>query len=95
VAVTAGIVAGHYRRREPEDGTVVAYAGPDSLSELADEVVDEANKLGVVLSPDIADQFWPDWGYPPDVRRAPKRRAVLLTDTSTGSRWTGPEGGRK
>ena len=64
VAVTAGIVAGLYRCRDPEDGTVVAYAGPDSLSELADEVVDEANKLGVVLSPDMADQFWPDWSLP-------------------------------
>ncbi len=61
VAVAAGIVAGLYRCREPEDGTVVAYAGPDSLSELADQVVDEANQLGVELSPDVADQFWPDW----------------------------------
>ena len=64
VAVAAGIVAGLYRCREPEDGTVVAYAGPDSLSELADEVMDEASKVGVVLSPDVADQFWPDWSIP-------------------------------
>lgn len=59
--VAAGIVAGLYQCREPADGTVVAYAGPDSLSELADEVMSEASKLGVVLSADIADQFWPDW----------------------------------
>jgi hypothetical protein len=61
VDVTAGIVAGLYRCREPEDGTVVAYAGPDSLSELAAEVINEANRLGLVLSPDVADQLWPDW----------------------------------
>ena len=62
--LAAGIVAGLYRCREPEDGTVISYAGPDSLSELADQVVDEANKLGVELSPDVADQFWPDWSLP-------------------------------
>lgn len=61
VAVATGIVAGLYRCREPEDGTVVAYAGPDSLSELADAVMDEANTLGVVLSPEVAGQLWPDW----------------------------------
>lgn len=59
--VTAGIVAGLYRCREPEDGTVVAFAGPDSLSELADEVINEANRLGLVLTPDIAELLWPDW----------------------------------
>ena len=59
--VAAGIVAGLYRCREPEDGTIVAYAGPDSLSELADEVINEATRLGIVLSPDVADQLWPDW----------------------------------
>lgn len=64
VAVATGIMAGLYRCREPEDGTVVSYAGPDSLSELADQVVDEANKLGVELSPDVAEQFWPDWSVP-------------------------------
>jgi hypothetical protein len=63
-AVAAGIVAGLYRCREPEDGTVVAYAGPDSLSQLADEVMDEATKVGLVLSRDVADQFWPDWSLP-------------------------------
>lgn len=63
-AVAAGIVAGLYRCREPKDGTVVAYAGPDSLSELADEGVDEANKLGIVLPPDVADRCWPDWSSP-------------------------------
>ena len=59
--VAAGIVAGLYRCREPEDGTIVAYAGPDSLSELADQVINESNRLGLVLSPDVAEQLWPDW----------------------------------
>jgi hypothetical protein len=59
--VAAGIVAGLYRCREPEDGTVVAYAGPDSLSELADEVINEANRLGLVLTPDIAERLWHYW----------------------------------
>lgn len=63
-AVAAGIVAGLYRCREPKDGTVVAYAGPDSLSELADEVMGEAIKLGTVLPPDVADHCWPDWSSP-------------------------------
>jgi len=26
--------------------------------------MDEASKVGVVLSPDVADQFWPDWSIP-------------------------------
>lgn len=63
-AIAAGIVAGLYRCRAPKDGTVVAYAGPDSLSEFADEVMDEANKLGIVLPPDVADRCWPDWSSP-------------------------------
>ncbi len=62
--VAAGIVTGLYQCREPEDGTVVAYAGPDSLAELAEEVMNEASKLGVVLSPDLPEQFWPDWSLP-------------------------------
>lgn len=61
VDVAAGIVAGLYRCREPEDGTIVAYAGPDLLSELADQVMNDANRLGVVLSPDVAELLWPDW----------------------------------
>lgn len=61
VDVAAGIVAGLYRCREPEDGTIVAYAGPDLLSELADQVMNDANRLGVVLSPDVAELLRPDW----------------------------------
>ncbi len=60
-AIAIGIVAGLYQTREPEDGTVVAYAGPDALTELADEVINEATKLGVALPPDAADHYWPEW----------------------------------
>jgi hypothetical protein len=37
--VVTGIVAGLYRCRASEDGTVVAYAGPDAVSELAEEAL--------------------------------------------------------
>lgn len=60
-AIVTGIVAGVYQAREPVDGTVVAYAGPDALTELADEVINEAIKLGVALPPDAADRYWPEW----------------------------------
>ncbi len=35
--IATGIVAGLYRSRAPADGTVVAYAGPDAIAELADQ----------------------------------------------------------
>jgi hypothetical protein len=38
-AVAVGIVAGLYDVRDPEDGSVLAYAGPDAPGELADEVL--------------------------------------------------------
>jgi hypothetical protein len=60
-AIATGIVAGLYQARAPEDGTVVAYAGPDALSELADEIISETTRLGVVLPPEAADQHWPEW----------------------------------
>lgn len=60
-AVATGIVAGCYQARDAEDGTVVAYAGPDALSELADEALQEATRLGVALPADAADEHWPEW----------------------------------
>jgi len=59
--VATGIVAGLYQAREPEDGTVVAYAGPDALGELADEVLNETSKLGLRLPADAAGTYWPEW----------------------------------
>lgn len=60
-AVAAGIVSALYRSRHPEDGTVVAYAGPDAVGELADETLREAARLGVDLLPQTADELWPEW----------------------------------
>lgn len=60
-AVAAGIVAGLYQIPEPADGIVVACAGPDALSEIADEVIQEAARLAVALPEDAADRYWPAW----------------------------------
>lgn len=60
-AVATGIVAGLYQARDPEDGTVIAYAGSDALSALADEVMNEAARLGVTIAEDAADRYWREW----------------------------------
>jgi len=60
--VATGIAAGLYQAREAENGTVVAYAGPDALSDLADGVLNEATKLGLRLPADAAENYWPEWG---------------------------------
>jgi hypothetical protein len=59
--VATGIVAGLYEVRDPEDGSVLAYAGPDSPGELADEVLREAGRLGVEIPDDAPVQWWPRW----------------------------------
>lgn len=56
----------------------MAYAGPESLSELAHEVIDEADRLGLMLSPDVADQLWLTGLRPPDLRFCGHSQAVLL-----------------
>ncbi len=48
--VTAGVLAGLHRAREPEDGSVLAYAGPDCVADLVDEIVDLAGGFGVLPS---------------------------------------------
>jgi len=60
-AVAVGIVSGLYQSRHPAGGTVVAYAGPDAVGELADETLREAARLGVELPPQTADDLWPEW----------------------------------
>jgi len=60
-AVATGIVGGLYLARDPEDGTVVAYAGPDALTDLADEVLSAVAKLGLSLPEDAAERLWPEW----------------------------------
>jgi hypothetical protein len=59
-AITTGIVAGLYDARDPADGTVLNYAGPDAPVELATEVLAEAANLGVHLPADAGDR-WPGW----------------------------------
>jgi hypothetical protein len=60
-AVATGIVAGLYEVRDSEDGSVLAYAGPDSPGDLADEVLREAGRLGVELPDDAPVRWWPRW----------------------------------
>lgn len=62
--VATGIVAGLYQAREQEDGTVVAYAGPDALCELADDVINEATRLGLRLPAGASETYWPEWRTP-------------------------------
>lgn len=61
VALAAGVVSGFYRCRHPEEGTVAAYAGPDALYELAQEILQEAARLGTAPSQPTAAEYWPDW----------------------------------
>jgi hypothetical protein len=60
-AVAIGIVAGLYQARDSEDGTVVAYAGEDALTELAHEVFNETTRLGVAIPVEAAGTHWPQW----------------------------------
>jgi len=60
-AVAVGIAAGLYRVREPEVGTVLAYAGDDAIPALAASVLHLAGTLGVVLPGDAPGGHWPSW----------------------------------
>jgi hypothetical protein len=60
-SVAAGIVAGLYLVRDPEAGTVLAYAGEDTPGQLADDVLSLAAGLGVEIPADAAEEHWPDW----------------------------------
>lgn len=59
--LAAGTIAGLHRCRDPEDGSVVAYAGPDFPRELADEVLEVATDLGIEIPAEIAAHYWHDW----------------------------------
>jgi len=59
--LAAGTVAGLYLCRDPEDGSVVAFAGPDSPGELADEVLTLAGDLGIEIPTEIATHYWSNW----------------------------------
>lgn len=60
-SVAAGIVAGLYLVREPEMGTVLAYAGEDTPGQLADDVLTLAAELEMEIAPEAAEKYWPDW----------------------------------
>lgn len=60
-AVAVGIAGGLYRVREPELGTVLAYAGDDAVPALAASVLHFAASLGVVLPGDAPGEHWPSW----------------------------------
>jgi len=59
--LAVGIVAGLCRVREPQMGTVLAYAGEDISSELASGALELAARLGVEVPPGADDEHWPDW----------------------------------
>jgi hypothetical protein len=59
--VATGIVAGLYVVDPPDEGCVLAYAGPDVPGELADAVLDEAGRLGLDIDPEAPGRYWPRW----------------------------------
>lgn len=59
--VAVGIVTGLYRVREPEMGTVLAYAGKDTPDELASGVMSLAAKLELTIPNDAAMACSPNW----------------------------------
>lgn len=59
--LVVGIVAGIYRARDPEDGTVLAYAGEDTPIEIATDVLDRAAELGVRIPDGAPSSHWPRW----------------------------------
>ena len=56
-----GIAAGLHRASDPEMGTVLAYAGDDATVELAADVLRIAASLGLDISDDAAETYWPGW----------------------------------
>jgi hypothetical protein len=59
--VAIGVLAGLYRCRDAADGSVLAYAGPDTPEELANWIQKEASRAGVVLSSTQIEAACPDW----------------------------------
>lgn len=59
--LAVGVVAGVYRPRKPEEGSVLAYAGADTPVDLASEFLDRAERLGVTIPADAGELHWPGW----------------------------------
>jgi len=64
--VLLGIVVGLHRCCDAPDGTVLAYAGPDTPVEHAAWLVHEARGAGIELDPDEVESRCPDWILLPD-----------------------------
>jgi hypothetical protein len=45
----------------PDEGSVLAYAGPDLPGELADAVLGKAERLGLSIDPAASGRHWPRW----------------------------------
>lgn len=64
--ILLGIVAGLHRCCDAPDGTVLAYAGPDTPAEHAEWLVREALGAGIEFDPDEVESRCPDWTLLPD-----------------------------
>ena len=60
IQITLGILTGLHRCQDAVDGSVLAYAGPDTPGELAHWVQGEARKAGLVLPSEDVEVAWPD-----------------------------------
>ncbi len=57
--LAVGIVAGLYRTRDPDMGTVMAYAGEETTAELTGGLVELAGRLSVTIPDDAGATHWP------------------------------------
>lgn len=64
--ILVGIVAGLYRCRDARNGTVLAYAGPDTPGEHAAWLVRQALDTGIDLDADEVESRCPAWTLDPD-----------------------------
>ena len=64
--ILLGIVAGLHRCCDAPDGSVLAYAGPDTPAEHAAWLVHKALGAGIELAPDEVESRCPDWILLPD-----------------------------
>lgn len=64
--VLLGIVTALHRCRDAPDGTVLAYAGPDTPLEHAAWLAHQAHAAGIDLDPEELDARCPDWILRPE-----------------------------